>query len=136
MLLFGACYLLCVRLKNLKRYNTPHVTRQRMRFAECASASSSLPVVGCQMADGDSLHFSCTLSGGRMESGFDRTLEDIGNIVHLEHVNVKQPDQRLATIFYISGLGLTRDPYMKVGVDNMWVNAGRNQIHLPTGNPQ
>lgn len=59
-----------------------------------------------------------------------------GNIVHFEHVNLKQPDQRLATIFYISGLGFTRDPYMKTGVENMWVNIGRNQIHLPTGDPQ
>jgi hypothetical protein len=70
------------------------------------------------------------------ESGFDRTAEDSGNIVHFEHVNLRQPDQRLATIFYISGLGLTRDPYMKTGVENMWVNIGRNQIHLPTGDPQ
>ena len=71
-----------------------------------------------------------------MEPVLDRTLEDLGNIVHLEHVNVGQPDQHLATVFYVSGLGLTRDPYMMVGVDNMWVNIGRNQIHLPTGNPQ
>jgi hypothetical protein len=59
-----------------------------------------------------------------------------GNIVRIEHVNLKQPDQRLATIFYVSGLGLTRDPYMMTGVENMWINAGRNQLHLPTGNPQ
>jgi hypothetical protein len=59
-----------------------------------------------------------------------------GNIVRLEHVNLRQPDQRLATIFYVSGLGLTRDPYMMTGVENMWINAGRNQMHLPTGNPQ
>src|SRR5262249_26970298 len=38
--------------------------------------------------------------------------------------------------FYLSGLGLTRDPYMFVGVENMWVNIGRNQMHLPTGAPQ
>jgi hypothetical protein len=67
---------------------------------------------------------------------FDRTLDDVSNIVHLEHVNVRQPDQRLATLFYVLGLGFTRDPYMMVGVDNMWVNIGRHQIHLPTGDPQ
>jgi len=33
-----------------------------------------------------------------MEPSFDRTVEDVGNIVHLEHVNVRQPDQQLATI--------------------------------------
>src|SRR4051812_15211935 len=71
-----------------------------------------------------------------MPKNFDRTTEDVGNIVHLEHVNLLVPDQITATRFYISGLGLTRDPYMMTGTDNMWVNAGRTQFHLPTGNPQ
>jgi hypothetical protein len=71
-----------------------------------------------------------------MGPAFDRKLEDLGNIVHLEHVNIRQPDQRLATVFYVVGLGFTRDPYMMVGLDNMWINIGRNQIHLPTGAPQ
>lgn len=66
----------------------------------------------------------------------DRAREDVGNIVLLEHVNVRVPDQRLATLFYISGLGLTRDPYLMTGVDNMWVNVGRQQFHLPTAQPQ
>ncbi|MBV8538033.1 MAG: hypothetical protein JO128_20725 [Alphaproteobacteria bacterium] len=61
---------------------------------------------------------------------------DIGKIVHLEHVNVRIPDQRIATIFYVSGLGLTRDPYLMTGIDNMWVNVGRSQFHMPTGQPQ
>jgi hypothetical protein len=63
---------------------------------------------------------------------FDRSAEDLGNIVELGHVNVTVPDQRLATIFYISGLGLTRDPYLMSGVDNMWANVGRAQFHLPS----
>jgi len=63
---------------------------------------------------------------------YDRSLEDISNIVHLEHVNVTQPDQQRATLFYVSGLGLTRDPYLMVEVDNMWINIGRSQMHLPT----
>jgi hypothetical protein len=67
---------------------------------------------------------------------FDRTLEDIGNIVELGHVNVRVPDQRLATLFYLTGLGFTRDPYQRVGIENMWVNVGRAQFHLPTGKPQ
>jgi hypothetical protein len=67
---------------------------------------------------------------------FDRTAEDVGNIVEFGHVNVRVPDQRLATLFYVMGLGLTRDPYLVVGIDNMWVNAGRCQFHLPTGAPQ
>lgn len=67
---------------------------------------------------------------------FDRTTQDVGNIVEFGHVNVRVPDQRLATIFYIMGLGLTRDPYLVVGVDNMWVNAGNCQFHLPVGPAQ
>jgi catechol 2,3-dioxygenase-like lactoylglutathione lyase family enzyme len=70
------------------------------------------------------------------EIGFDRKAEDIGNIIKLEHVNLTVPDQRLATIFYVSGLGLTRDPYLMTGVDNMWINAGDSQFHLPTSPPQ
>lgn len=66
----------------------------------------------------------------------DRKAGDLGNIVELGHVNLRVPDQRLATLFYITGLGLTRDPYMMTGIDNMWVNAGRTQFHLPTGAPQ
>ena len=30
------------------------------------------------------------------------------------------------------GLGLTRDPYLMAGLENMWVNVGRGQFHLPT----
>lgn len=71
-----------------------------------------------------------------MPQTFDRTAEDLGNSVHLEHVNVRVPDQRLATLFYVAGLGLTRDPLMMVGDGNMWINVGRSQFHLPTGDPQ
>ena len=70
-----------------------------------------------------------------MASNFDRSLEDIGNSVGLEHVNTTVPDQQLATIFYGMGLGLTRDPYLVTGVDNMWMNVGRSQFHLPTQDP-
>jgi hypothetical protein len=34
-----------------------------------------------------------------MSVAYDRTAEDLGNVVALEHVNVTVPDQRLATIF-------------------------------------
>jgi hypothetical protein len=71
-----------------------------------------------------------------MQQTFDRAAEDLGNSIHLEHVNVQIPDQRLATLFYAAGLGLTRDPYMMVGDGNMWINVGRSQFHLPSGDPQ
>jgi hypothetical protein len=67
---------------------------------------------------------------------FDRTTDDVGNIVEFGHVNTRIPDQRIATLFYVMGLGLTRDPYLVVGVDNMWVNVGTCQFHLPSGPPQ
>jgi hypothetical protein len=71
-----------------------------------------------------------------MQQTFDRAAEDLGNSIHLEHVNVQIPDQHLATLFYVAGLGLTRDPYLMVSDNNMWVNVGRSQFHLPSGNPQ
>jgi hypothetical protein len=71
-----------------------------------------------------------------MQQPFDRALEDLGNSIHLEHVNVTIPDQRLATLFYVTGLGLTRDPYLMVSDTNMWVNVGRSQFHLPDGKAQ
>ena len=63
---------------------------------------------------------------------YDRDAQVIGNIVHLEHFNVCIPDQRLATLFYVVGLGGTRDPYLFTGLENMWVNFGRTQCHLPS----
>jgi hypothetical protein len=71
-----------------------------------------------------------------MQQTFDRAAEDIGNSIHLEHVNVTVPDQRLASLFYVTGLGLTRDPYLMVSDTNMWINVGRSQFHLPNGKPQ
>lgn len=70
------------------------------------------------------------------QSQYNRASDDLGNIVSLEHVNVQIADQRLATLFYVMGLGLTRDPFQSFGVNNMWVNAGRCQFHLPTGKAQ
>ncbi len=67
---------------------------------------------------------------------YDRAAEDVGNLVALEHVNLRQPDPGLATTFYVSGMGFTRDPYLMTGMDNMWINVGRSQFHLPTGPAQ
>jgi predicted enzyme related to lactoylglutathione lyase len=70
-----------------------------------------------------------------MERRLDRAAEDVGNIVKLEHVNVRVADQRLATLFYVAGLGFTRDPFIMVSTNNMWINMGGSQFHLPTGSP-
>src|SRR5437870_3907949 len=70
-----------------------------------------------------------------MVQQYDRKAEDLGNITGLEHVNLQIPDQVQGNLFYIQGLGLTRDPYMNTGLANMWINVGKSQFHLPTGDP-
>ena len=67
---------------------------------------------------------------------FNRTSQDVGNIVEFGHVNLRVPDQQQAIIFYVMGLGLTRDPYLRTGIDNAWINVGCCQFHLPTGPAQ
>ena len=69
-------------------------------------------------------------------SGYDRTLEDVGNVLNLEHLNLTVPDQELAALFYVTGLGFTRDPYIDFGTLNMWVNLGEQQFHLPKADAQ
>ena len=70
------------------------------------------------------------------KTNFDRSKEDVGNVQLLEHVNVTVPDQGLAAMFYVTGLGITRDPYIDFGTFNMWVNLGDQQFHLPVSKPQ
>jgi hypothetical protein len=67
---------------------------------------------------------------------YNRAAEDLGNIVELGHVNVQIADQKLSTDFHVTALGLTRDPYLVTGTNNMWINVGKSQFHLPTGPPQ
>lgn len=67
---------------------------------------------------------------------YKRATQDVGNILCMEHVNVLVPNQQMATDFYVGGLGFTRDPYMMVDTDNMWVNVGEQQFHLPTRGQQ
>src|SRR5579885_3458632 len=114
------------RLPVCKRF--PFAWRTRRFWCTCARDGLSRPVAR-----------SCEKSGfevSTMPTSFDRSAEDLGNIVSLEHVNVTIPDQRLATLFYVAGLGLTRDPYIMVSTNNMWINVGRSQFHLPTNRPQ
>jgi hypothetical protein len=35
-------------------------------------------------------------------------------------------------LFYVVGLGATRDPYIFTGMENIWLNFGRTQIHMPS----
>ena len=73
--------------------------------------------------------------GNLMAATYDRAAESLGNILHMEHVNLLIPDQQPAITFYVSGLRYTRDPFLMVGLENMWVNMGRSQMHLPCRNP-
>lgn len=56
---------------------------------------------------------------------------EVGAVVHLEHVNFTIAEQQMATTFFMSGLGLTRDPYKRCDETNMGVNVGMQQFHLP-----
>lgn len=67
---------------------------------------------------------------------FDRKKENVGNVLNMEHINLTVPDQQLAAVFYVSGLGFTRDPYVDLALSNMWVNTGEQQIHLPKNTAQ
>ncbi|HEY2528014.1 MAG TPA: hypothetical protein VGJ20_08720 [Xanthobacteraceae bacterium] len=66
---------------------------------------------------------------------YDRAAQDTGNIIGIGHVNTCISDQHLATHYYVTGLGLTRDPFLNTGARNMWINVGMSQFHLPMGNP-
>jgi len=67
---------------------------------------------------------------------FDRSEEDFGNVLNMEHINLTVPDQQVAALFYVSGLGFTRDPFIDFGTFNMWINVGEQQFHLPKRDAQ
>ena len=59
------------------------------------------------------------------------TMPEVGGMLHLDHVNFQVPEHDLATVFFINGLGLTRDPFRRADETNMGVNVGLQQFHLP-----
>jgi hypothetical protein len=69
------------------------------------------------------------------QKNYDRAAQDLGNAVGIGHVNVCITDQHLGTDYYVTGLGLTRDPFLNTGSGNMWINVGMSQFHLPMGSP-
>ncbi len=66
-----------------------------------------------------------------MTSNNREMLPEIGGIVHLEHFNFEMLEHEWATLFFMNGLGLTRDPYKRTDETNMGVNIGLQQFHLP-----
>jgi len=67
------------------------------------------------------------------QDSYDRAAEDVGNIIELAHVNIWVRDPHVGHLFYVVGLGLTRDPFGVTGISSMWINIGRSQFHLPWG---
>jgi hypothetical protein len=80
--------------------------------------------------------FSTLEASNMSQADFDRSAENVGNILQLEHINLTVPDQGIAALFYVTGLGFTRDPYLDFGTRNMWVNLGAQQFHLPKADAQ
>ena len=54
-----------------------------------------------------------------MPETYDRAAQDVGNIISLEHVNTRVDDQTRAHLFYVTGMGFTRDPYIDFGLRNI-----------------
>src|SRR5262245_62573704 len=114
----------------------PPKRRQHKSFPSCggrwhrrSAPTTPISPTGC----GD---YTRAMNAPEKMKQYDRDAQAVGNIVHLEHFNVVINDQRLATLFYVVGLGGTRDPYIFMGLENMWVNFGRTQVHMPSrGNP-
>ena len=65
----------------------------------------------------------------------DRSLEDQGNIIALEHLNVQIDDQRLATLFYIGALGSRRTHAKRVArlTELGHGPEAMGRIHAPVG---
>lgn len=65
------------------------------------------------------------------------TSQDVGNIVHMEHINLEVPDLEVARLFYGEGLGLPQDPGslggQRGGLNVVWYNLGRQQFHICKG---
>jgi len=61
---------------------------------------------------------------------YDFNSQDVSNIIYLEHINLAEPDQMTSMVFYVEGLGLTRDPYAPENSATMWINIGDSQIHV------
>lgn len=59
------------------------------------------------------------------------TTPEVGGILHLDHVNFQVPEHDLVTVFFVNGLGLTRDPFRRADETNMGINVGMQQFHFP-----
>jgi hypothetical protein len=60
---------------------------------------------------------------------------EVGRILHMEHFNHQVAEQDTATVFFMNGMGFTRDPYQRTDETNIGVNVGFQQLHLPLRGP-
>src|ERR1700741_3793949 len=120
-------------LPNARRAKLPP-NRRRSQPQSAGMGACRCTSRRCEL-EPDRLSIRLERKGAMADKQYDRSTQDLGNIVNLGHVNVCINDQHLATHYYISGLGLTRDPFLNTGAGNMWVNVGISQFHLPTGQP-
>ena len=45
-------------------------------------------------------------------------------MLHLDHNNFQVPEHDLVTVFFINGLGLTREPFRRADETNIGINVG------------
>ena len=46
-----------------------------------------------------------------MTDHLPKSMPEVGCILHLDHINFHVSDHDLAIVFFVGGLGLTRDPF-------------------------
>ncbi|CAK0787190.1 hypothetical protein CVIRNUC_010406 [Coccomyxa viridis] len=72
--------------------------------------------------------------GGQGIGSAEDRAEDVGGIIHYEHIQLYMPDLHKAYIFYCDGLGFTQDPgtwsKQRGGFKVLWFNLGRHQMHI------
>ena len=66
---------------------------------------------------------------------YDRSIEDIGNVVCLEHVTRGFPFSSWRRCSMCLA-GPDARPVPDDSIGDMWINIGRSQFHVPTGHPQ
>ncbi len=51
-------------------------------------------------------------------------MPEVGGMLHLDHNNFQVPEHDLVTVFFINGLGLTREPFRRADETNIGINVG------------
>lgn len=112
------------------RYCSERCRRSRGQTPQALASATMAP-------SAPSISHSSAKAGRSPEANKSRRCQDLGNIVHLEHLNLEVPNKEQAGIFYGEGLGLAADPgstaAQRGGVMVTWFNIGRQQFHISKG---